>query len=137
VDKDKVIELAKQAGLWSEYAGPIDRIKAFAQLIRDDYRADLLAESGEPVAWLLYRPDLPTQEIYDNEDDPDLVDAMTNDNEQPTLTPLYTADQLASAVEHWKSECRKLIRTYVVDDEAWNPEADTDKQMALRERSKA
>ena len=27
--REGIIELAKQCGLWSEYAGPIDRIEAF------------------------------------------------------------------------------------------------------------
>lgn len=27
--RTEIIELAKQCGLWSEYAGPIDRIEAF------------------------------------------------------------------------------------------------------------
>jgi hypothetical protein len=121
---DKVIELAKQAGLWSEYAGPIDRIEAFAQLIRDDYRAELLASGVEPVGIATYMPGTSGFTMA-------CFDAVAVPNE----TKLYTADQLAAAVAHWGTECRKLIRTYVVDDEAWNPEADTDKQMALRERS--
>jgi len=47
MDKDKVIELAKQAKLpihWLSETGVLkwSELQAFAKLIRDDYRAELL-----------------------------------------------------------------------------------------------
>jgi hypothetical protein len=102
-----------------------DALKALRTAI-EEYRKGLLAPGGEPVGIATYMPGTSGFTMA-------CFDAMAVPNE----TKLYTADQLAAAVEHWRTECRKLIRTYVIDDEAWNPEADTDKQMALRERSKA
>ena len=55
------------------------------------------AEVGEPVAWLVYLPSEDGQRVYDDMDDLDMVDVLTN-NDDAEVTNLYTASQLAAAV---------------------------------------
>lgn len=63
MNTDKTLSLAREAGIEryakSDYCkGPYwaatdAEMCRFAQLVRDDYRAELLAGSGEPVAWMV------------------------------------------------------------------------------------
>jgi hypothetical protein len=96
MDKDKVIELAKQAchpSGHSEFLEYQVELQRLIQLVRDDYRAELLEGSGEPVACRYKAKDNPYGWAYSDNvvpsvwaDIPLLVDS------------LYTADQLAAEV---------------------------------------
>ena len=120
LDKQKVIELATASGTFirddTGYGEvTFDNIHRLIQLVRDDYRAELLAVSGEPVAIV--------------------TDPFGN------IISAYTFEQLAAAVlrereeaEHWKNECRKVVRTYVVADDAWDVAGEVEKQMTRRAR---
>jgi len=122
MDKDNMAELnAWWDGISdnkTEFDGVIQRL---IQKTQDDYRAELLAGSGEPVA------------VAENH----LGKVRWEMSVRRWPLPLYTADQQAAAVlrerekaEHWKNECRKVIRTYVVADEAWDVDGEVEKQMA-------
>jgi hypothetical protein len=127
MDKDKAVELAarvrgfitftKEEDLNKEgvvYVGVVDvteRLQAFAQLVRDDYRAELLAGSEEPVAQL--HPKHWATE-------PGCVDwcrevlLYSSNNEGDTIrgenvrTKIYTADQLAAAVLRERNSCLEI-----------------------------
>lgn len=47
--KEQVIELANRAGVMPCYIGDTPALERFAALVREQYRAELLAESREPV----------------------------------------------------------------------------------------
>jgi hypothetical protein len=107
MDKDKAIELAarvrgfltftKEEALDKEgivYVGVVDvteRLQAFAQLVRDDYRAELLAGSGEPVGYK--RDDGTLGSSADAMHDMAKAGVCWDGYEY-----VYTADQLAAAV---------------------------------------
>ena len=100
MDKDKVIELAKRAQIGDSHGHMIrheaENLVAFAQLVRDDYRAELLAGSGEPVAWLFQHEETGLVEIVDSQQ----VEwgFEKNNPRWQKIGPLHTADQQAAAV---------------------------------------
>ena len=57
--REEIIELAKQCGLWSEYAGPIDRIEAFfhaaqkleRERIADDLEHGFVDDEGHHIQY--------------------------------------------------------------------------------------
>jgi len=109
MDKDKVIEMAKRAGLDANipdgycreeyYTGTAEELQSLIQLARDDYRAELLAGSGEPVG---YKRDEGTLgSSADAMHDMAKAGACWDGYEY-----VYTSDQLAAAV------LRERERTY-------------------------
>jgi hypothetical protein len=94
MDKDKVIELAKRAQIGDSHGHMIrheaENLVAFAQLVRDDYRAELLAGSGEPVAWLNPHGGMLSSRYVSN--------FATGLEKETHTIPLHTSDQLAAAV---------------------------------------
>lgn len=101
-------KIAREAGLmhtsWRnknivEYeCGPAS-IERFAALIREAVVQELVAGSGEPVAFRALRPDWEGLPIYFG-GKPDRIGAI----------PLYTADQLAGAVLRERERCAKAVK---------------------------
>ena len=109
-DKDKVIELAKKAdpgfddgpesdGTMEDSIVGIAAITRLIQLVRDDYRAELLAGSGEPVCTFSWSE---ARGMY-TVDTPGIDKAVC-----------YTADQLAAAVLREREECAKECERMVL-----------------------
>lgn len=76
------------------------------------------AEVGEPVAWLVYLPSEDGQRVYDDMDDLDMVDVLTN-NDDAEVTNLYTTSQLAAAVA---AERERIIRECIPGGDICDPQ---------------
>jgi len=121
MDKDKVIELAKRADLIFEEPHcdmpSLQRyllaLEAFAQLVRDDYRAELLAGSGEPVGYLAWRDGKPSWDEDCVCKDPVYPVDETDDR---TSKPIYTAEQLAAAVLRERNTCLEIADQFADAD---------------------
>jgi len=93
-----IIELAREAGMsiHTDDRPYMEMLERFAQLVREQRDAELLAGSGEPCAFEVYVELVDNSYLVDSLDDDQLIDDCTNHD--AVVTNLYTADQLAAAV---------------------------------------
>ena len=133
MDKEQILALAEKCGIFprltpsgtDEVWGTKRDVESFFYAAIESYKAELLNEVGEPVAflhqWIEYHP-------YGDTFAGEPCSAITNDgkpfDKSDTVTPLFTSDQVAAAVLKATKPLEEEITCLIVERDDLEAEKD-------------